>query len=218
MQTPLSSSFSPSSLPFSSPRWGSLPSPFSGGLGVEVPACSWQSIRAAWSEEEAEPVAGEQRSGRCVLLLATSGGGLVALVVTMLSHVHVEGCFRIMFDFDVSLGVASGPTLVVGRGVTLFLCFIVLCSRVVLPLFFGVPAALAVPVDRPGLAVDRQVHLSTDESHLSTTTNFSEAFGFWELEACRQIVSICRQMRAICRQLLTFQKLLGSGSLRLVDR
>ncbi|MQL82248.1 hypothetical protein Taro_014717 [Colocasia esculenta] len=37
------------------------------------------------------------------------------------------------------------------------------------------------------------VHLSTDESHLSTATDFSEALGFWKLEAYRQVIPICRQ-------------------------
>ncbi|MQL72340.1 hypothetical protein Taro_004674 [Colocasia esculenta] len=38
-------------------------------------------------------------------------------------------CFRIVFDSAGSAGVVFGPTLVVGRGITLFCCFIVLCSR-----------------------------------------------------------------------------------------
>ncbi|MQL68887.1 hypothetical protein Taro_001163 [Colocasia esculenta] len=37
-------------------------------------------------------------------------------------------CFRIVFDSAGSTGVMSGPTLVVGRGITLFCCFVVLCS------------------------------------------------------------------------------------------
>ncbi|MQL74416.1 hypothetical protein Taro_006772 [Colocasia esculenta] len=45
------------------------------------------------------------------------------------SKVHAEGCFRIMSDSAGSAGVVCGSTLVVGRGVTLFRCFEVLCSR-----------------------------------------------------------------------------------------
>ncbi|MQL78181.1 hypothetical protein Taro_010610 [Colocasia esculenta] len=56
-----------------------------------------------------------------------------ACVVRFGSHVvapvRAEGCFRIVFDSDGSMGVVSGPTLVVGRGITLFRCFVVLCSR-----------------------------------------------------------------------------------------
>ncbi|MQL73428.1 hypothetical protein Taro_005776, partial [Colocasia esculenta] len=43
--------------------------------------------------------------------------------------VRAEGYFRIVFDSAGSAGVVSGPTLVVGHGVTLFCCFVVLCSR-----------------------------------------------------------------------------------------
>ncbi|MQM21149.1 hypothetical protein Taro_054182 [Colocasia esculenta] len=39
-------------------------------------------------------------------------------------RVRAEGCFRIVFDSAGSAGVVSGPTLVVGRGVTLFRCFV----------------------------------------------------------------------------------------------
>ncbi|MQL90144.1 hypothetical protein Taro_022730 [Colocasia esculenta] len=38
-------------------------------------------------------------------------------------------CFCIVFDSAGFAGVVFGPTLVVGRGVTLFFCFVVLCSR-----------------------------------------------------------------------------------------
>ncbi|MQL79585.1 hypothetical protein Taro_012029 [Colocasia esculenta] len=73
-----------------------------------------------------EPVAGEQRSGRCVLLLAAGGGGLVAVVVTMhpiaggstcepstlwrsvaAVFVAAEGCFRMVSDSAGSAGVVS---------------------------------------------------------------------------------------------------------------
>ncbi|MQL78036.1 hypothetical protein Taro_010460 [Colocasia esculenta] len=43
--------------------------------------------------------------------------------------VCAEGCFRIMFDSASSVRVMLGPTLVVGRGVSLFRCFVVLCGR-----------------------------------------------------------------------------------------
>ncbi|MQL72339.1 hypothetical protein Taro_004675, partial [Colocasia esculenta] len=49
-------------------------------------------------------------------------------------------------SFSVSVGecrgVVFGPTLVVGRGITLFSFFVVLCSRVVASAFVGVPATL----------------------------------------------------------------------------
>ncbi|MQL94875.1 hypothetical protein Taro_027539, partial [Colocasia esculenta] len=45
--------------------------------------CELQESVAAAAHGHPEPVAGKQRSGRCVLLLAASGGGLVALIVTM---------------------------------------------------------------------------------------------------------------------------------------
>ncbi|MQL73821.1 hypothetical protein Taro_006144 [Colocasia esculenta] len=59
-----------------------------------------------------------------------------ACVVRLWSHVvalrvRAEGCFRIVSDFAGSAGVVCGPTLVVGRGVTLLRCFVLLCSRVV---------------------------------------------------------------------------------------
>ncbi|MQL82304.1 hypothetical protein Taro_014777 [Colocasia esculenta] len=44
-------------------------------------------------------------------------------------RVRAEGCFRIVFDSAGSAGVVSGRTLVVGHGITLFRCFVVLCSR-----------------------------------------------------------------------------------------
>ncbi|MQM19995.1 hypothetical protein Taro_053009, partial [Colocasia esculenta] len=78
------------------------------------------------------------RRGQCVLLLAACGGGLVALVVTVVftsflssssPRVHAEGCFRIVFDSAGSAVAVSGPTLVVSRGITLFHCLVVLCSR-----------------------------------------------------------------------------------------
>ncbi|MQM03357.1 hypothetical protein Taro_036136 [Colocasia esculenta] len=54
-------------------------------------------------------------------------------VVRGSTGVHAEGCFRILSDSASFAGVVSGPTLVVGRGVTLFRCFAVLYSRSSLP-------------------------------------------------------------------------------------
>ncbi|MQL87321.1 hypothetical protein Taro_019859 [Colocasia esculenta] len=42
---------------------------------------------------------------------------------------ETRGCFRIVFDSAGSTGVVFGPTLVVGRGVSLFCYFVVLCGR-----------------------------------------------------------------------------------------
>ncbi|MQL92061.1 hypothetical protein Taro_024680 [Colocasia esculenta] len=59
---------------------------------------------------------------------------LLRCSVSLLSRrVHAKGCFRIVFDSAGSAGVLSGPTLVVGRGITLLRCFVVLCSSL-LPL------------------------------------------------------------------------------------
>ncbi|MQL99150.1 hypothetical protein Taro_031875 [Colocasia esculenta] len=57
-------------------------------------------------------------------------------------RVYAEGCFRMFAISARSAEVVSGPILVVGRGVTLFRHFVVLCSSL-LQLFFGVPTALA---------------------------------------------------------------------------
>ncbi|MQL80198.1 hypothetical protein Taro_012628, partial [Colocasia esculenta] len=46
-----------------------------------------------------------------------------------LVELRAKGCFHVVFDSAGSTGVVSGPTLVVGHGVALFYCFIVLCSR-----------------------------------------------------------------------------------------
>ncbi|MQM03530.1 hypothetical protein Taro_036314 [Colocasia esculenta] len=51
---------------------------------------------------------------------------LLRCSVNLLSRrVHAEGCFRFVFDSVGSVGVMSGPTLVVGRGITRFRCFVV---------------------------------------------------------------------------------------------
>ncbi|MQL82787.1 hypothetical protein Taro_015267 [Colocasia esculenta] len=63
------------------------------------------------------------------------GGSLASLFrggcrpVAGKQRVRAEGCFRIVSDSAGSAGVVSGPTLVVGHGVTLFHCFVLLCSR-----------------------------------------------------------------------------------------
>ncbi|MQM11887.1 hypothetical protein Taro_044798 [Colocasia esculenta] len=58
-------------------------------------------------------------------------------------RVHAESCFRFMFDSAGSAGVVFDPTLVVGRGITLFRCFVVLCSRSVGGgATFGVPGGV----------------------------------------------------------------------------
>ncbi|MQM12028.1 hypothetical protein Taro_044938 [Colocasia esculenta] len=71
---------------------------------------------------------------RCVCSLTSwhvRGPGWFCLWALNLVEVHAEGCFRIVSDSIVSAGVVSGLTLVVGRGITLFRCFVVLYSRVV---------------------------------------------------------------------------------------
>ncbi|MQL88706.1 hypothetical protein Taro_021274 [Colocasia esculenta] len=50
-------------------------------------------------------------------------------VGTVCCVVHAESCFRIVFDSAGSTRVVFHPTLVVGRGITQFRCFVVLCSR-----------------------------------------------------------------------------------------
>ncbi|MQM07907.1 hypothetical protein Taro_040754 [Colocasia esculenta] len=76
----------------------------------------------------------EVRGGRACGETLFSSGCSVSLVV------HAEGCFHNVFDSAGSAGVAFGPTLVVGRGITLFCYFVVLCSRSVGGgMTFGVP-------------------------------------------------------------------------------
>ncbi|MQL83495.1 hypothetical protein Taro_015990 [Colocasia esculenta] len=103
---------------------------------------------------------------RCFVVLCSRSGMLGACVVRLWSHVvapvfrellYLSGgvprcCFCIVFDSAGSAGVVFGPTMVVGGGITLFRCFVILCSRC-FPLycfleyfastFVGVPAALA---------------------------------------------------------------------------
>ncbi|MQL75788.1 hypothetical protein Taro_008149 [Colocasia esculenta] len=65
----------------------------------------------------------EVRGGRASGETSFSRGCSVSLVVC------AKGYFCIVFDSAGSAGVMFGPTLVVGRGVTLFRCFVVLCGR-----------------------------------------------------------------------------------------
>ncbi|MQL76988.1 hypothetical protein Taro_009392 [Colocasia esculenta] len=79
----------------------------------------------------------------CSFPTSWRSGMLGACVVRLWSHVVtpvfrellcLDGCvprccFCIVFDSAGSAGVVFGPTLVVGRGITLFCCFVVLCSR-----------------------------------------------------------------------------------------
>ncbi|MQL67810.1 hypothetical protein Taro_000140 [Colocasia esculenta] len=56
-----------------------------------------------------------------------------ACVVRLWSHVVAPACvlrccFSIVFDSTDSAGVVFGPTLVVGHGISLFRCFVVLCG------------------------------------------------------------------------------------------
>ncbi|MQM17392.1 hypothetical protein Taro_050363 [Colocasia esculenta] len=60
-------------------------------------------------------------------------------------------CFHIVFDSAGSAGVVSGPTLVVGRGVALFRCFVVLC-RIGYP--YWVLFARLTPLLSSGLPAD----------------------------------------------------------------
>ncbi|MQL84397.1 hypothetical protein Taro_016893 [Colocasia esculenta] len=106
------------------------PNPFSLPLSAFVPEPS----RGVRHGAAARPGYG----GLCVCVLYAGslaslywGGCRQESVVGELEEwpVRVEGCFRIVYDSDVSAGDASSPTLVVGRGVTVFRCFITLCSR-----------------------------------------------------------------------------------------
>ncbi|MQM16266.1 hypothetical protein Taro_049221 [Colocasia esculenta] len=79
----------------------------------------------------------------CSFLTSWRFGLLGACLVRLWSHMvapvfhellYLGGCmprccFCIVFDSAGSAGVLFGPTLVVGRGITLFRCFVVLCSR-----------------------------------------------------------------------------------------
>ncbi|MQL96946.1 hypothetical protein Taro_029631 [Colocasia esculenta] len=78
------------------------------------------------------------------VLAALAGKGLVMATEPCLRgsppyslQVPAEGCFRIVFESAGSAGVVSGPALVVGRGITLFSCFVVLCSSCFLPLLLS---------------------------------------------------------------------------------
>ncbi|MQM11785.1 hypothetical protein Taro_044694, partial [Colocasia esculenta] len=76
------------------------------------------------------PFLGAIRGGTGVCSSLTSwsvrGTRWLYLCALDLLEVYAKGCFHIVFDFAGSAGVVFGPTLVVGRGVTLFHCFVVL--------------------------------------------------------------------------------------------
>ncbi|MQL94758.1 hypothetical protein Taro_027421 [Colocasia esculenta] len=61
-------------------------------------------------------------TGECVSLTSwfVQGLGCFCLWALDLVEVHAEGCFCIVSDSAGSAGVVPGPTVVVGRGVTLF--------------------------------------------------------------------------------------------------
>ncbi|MQM17873.1 hypothetical protein Taro_050854 [Colocasia esculenta] len=59
-------------------------------------------------------------------LLSVSCGDTWLFLPDLVERVHAEGCFCIVFDSTGSAGVVSGPTLVVGRGITLFRWFFLL--------------------------------------------------------------------------------------------
>ncbi|MQL76600.1 hypothetical protein Taro_008991 [Colocasia esculenta] len=123
--------------------------------GCSVPAVYFPTdvataVRVATSEE-ASPRSDATLSRRvslvvtlgCSFLTSWRSGMLGACVVRLWSHMvalvchellYLSGCvprccFRIVFDSTGSAGVVFGLTLVVGRGITLFRCFVVLYSR-----------------------------------------------------------------------------------------
>ncbi|MQL67798.1 hypothetical protein Taro_000003 [Colocasia esculenta] len=67
--------------------------------------------------------------GACVVRLWSHVVALVFSELLCLGGCVPRCCFRIVFDSASSAGVVFGPTLVVGHGITLFRCFVVLCSR-----------------------------------------------------------------------------------------
>ncbi|MQL84527.1 hypothetical protein Taro_017036 [Colocasia esculenta] len=96
-------------------------------LAVYLPTDVATTVRVATSEE-ASPRSGTTLSRRSFLAVpcvpALADGPSLCLGGCVL-----RCCFRFVFDSAGSAGVVSGPTLVVGRGITLFRCFVVLCSR-----------------------------------------------------------------------------------------
>ncbi|MQM15264.1 hypothetical protein Taro_048206 [Colocasia esculenta] len=62
--------------------------------------------------------------GCSVSLVVTPGCPFLTSWRSRMLRVCAEGCFRIVFDSVGSTGVVSGPTLVVGRGITMFRCFV----------------------------------------------------------------------------------------------
>ncbi|MQL79313.1 hypothetical protein Taro_011751 [Colocasia esculenta] len=67
--------------------------------------------------------------GACVVRLWSYVVAPVSCELLCLSGFMPRCCFRIVFDSAGSTGVVFDPALVVGHGITLFRCFVVLCSR-----------------------------------------------------------------------------------------
>ncbi|MQM21100.1 hypothetical protein Taro_054134 [Colocasia esculenta] len=93
-----------------------------------VVRCGGSLASLFWGGCRQEPVAGEQRSG-CISVYGSLTSwrvrGPECFCLWALGLVEIaEGCFRMVSDSTGSAGVVSGPTLVVGRGVTLFRCFV----------------------------------------------------------------------------------------------
>ncbi|MQM06240.1 hypothetical protein Taro_039061 [Colocasia esculenta] len=57
------------------------------------------------------------------------GNPFLGAILGGTGRVCAEGCFRIVFDSAGSARVVLGQTLVVGRGISLFRCFVALNSR-----------------------------------------------------------------------------------------
>ncbi|MQM19718.1 hypothetical protein Taro_052729 [Colocasia esculenta] len=82
-----------------------------------LPGTAYQSVRRWAPDAECRPRV--LTAGRRVLIV-----GFFVLVGACRGV-----CFRIVFDSAGSAAVVLGPTLVVGRGISLFRCFVVLCGR-----------------------------------------------------------------------------------------
>ena len=67
--------------------------------------------------------------GACVVRLWSHVVALVFSELLCLGGCVPRCCFRIVFDSAGSAGVMLGTTLVVGRGISLFHCFVALCGR-----------------------------------------------------------------------------------------
>ncbi|MQL84105.1 hypothetical protein Taro_016624, partial [Colocasia esculenta] len=101
---------------------------FSHGCAVYLVVTPGCSFLTSWRSE--------------MLVLVSRDSGLTWLLRCSMSFfvspsVCAEGCFRIVFDSAGSARLVSGPTLVVGRGITLFHCFVVLCNLCFLALLLS---------------------------------------------------------------------------------